>query len=116
MKDAQALAELDRTLQLIEANNMSAAETNRLVMQMITKSQAQGASWSGGLVLNIGILVGLILVIALLGGKSTCGGEGQPECTAIPCNYGYHLQCGGYYDLNGFYRFSTGCEYQWSCF
>jgi len=116
IKDSQAAAQLDQAMQLVASNNMSQAETKRLVMDMMTKSQTRGASWGGGMLLNVGILVGLIVVIAVLGGKSTCGGADQPECVAPACAYGYHYQCGGYFDQFGIYRFQVGCDYQWSCF
>jgi len=119
VKDARTQAELEKTIQLIEANNLSPVETKKLVMEMIAQSQSRGASWSGDITWSIGPILALVLVIALVAGAagpSTCGGEGQPECVTPACAYGYHYQCGGYYDQFGFYRIQIGCDYQWSCF
>lgn len=116
VKDSQTAAELDRVLALVKANNLSDAEAKRMVMEMVTKSQNRGASWNGAFMINFGILIALVVVIAVLGGgESTCGGEGQPECVTPTCTYGYFYQCGGYWDQFGIYRFQVGCDYQWSC-
>lgn len=116
VKDSRTAAELEKTLQLIEARSLSAAETKKLVMDMIAQSQSRGASWSGNLLWSVGPLVAIILVLALVGGSSSCGGEGQPECVAPACAYGYYYQCGGYFDQFSIYRFQVGCSYAWSCF
>lgn len=117
IKDSRTSADLQKTLQLIEANNLSAAETKKLVMEMISQSQSRGANWSGDVLWTIGPILALVLVIAVVAaGGSSCGGEGQTECPARTCSYGYHYQCYSYYDQFGFYRFMSGCDFVWSCF
>lgn len=119
VKDSRTAAELQKTLQLIEANNLSSTETKKLVMEMIAQSQSRGANWSGDFAYAVGPLVALVLVIALVvgaSGGSSCGGEGQPECPVNTCSYGYHYQCFNYYDQFGMYRFMSGCDFVWSCF
>lgn len=115
VKDARTAAELEVTLQLIESRNLSSAETKKLVMDMMKSSHSRGASWSGSAMISVGVLVGVILLVALVGGKPTCGGEGQLECATPACAYGYHYQCFNYYDQFGVFRLMSGCDYAWSC-
>lgn len=117
VKDSRTAAELEKTLQLIEANNLSSAESRKLVMEMIAQSHSRGANWSGDILWTVGPILALVLVIAVLAsGSSSCGGEGQPECPVNTCNYGYHYQCFNYYDQFGIFRIMSGCDFVWSCF
>lgn len=69
VKDQQLQSEFRSTLAMVDAGKLTASQANDMVRDIVSKSHAQGSSWSGaGNVLLIVGLVALVVVAAVLGG------------------------------------------------
>jgi hypothetical protein len=107
IKDANMAKEVKNALTLIQINKLPANEARKMVMETMSKSYNQGASWSGDGVLY-GALIVLILVAVIVAASS-----GTVVVSGNTCYNEY--VCYDYYDSWGFYWYSD-CFYETVCY
>lgn len=107
VKDKTLAAELNTAFTMIQINKMNQSEARKLVLDTVSKSYNQGASWSSDAFL-IGGLVVLVLAVALAAAGGSVRGGGGAGC------YEDYV-CYDYYDSWGYYWYSD-CFYETYCY
>ena len=94
LNDSKLSADLDQLTAIAKEKKLDAAQTNALVSQYAMKSQKEGAAWTSGGTVLVGVSVAIVLVLLIVllssGGGSTA--VVYTTCTQY-CGYDYY----GYY-------------------
>lgn len=77
VQDQKLASELIAALNVVQSSDLSAEDAQKMIFEAVRSNGNQGANWTGGTTLIVGVvLVGLILAAALAGGSCVedCGG------------------------------------------
>jgi hypothetical protein len=96
MPDAQTAKDLEVLAKTAKQQNLSVADTNKLVMNYISKAQTSGAAWSGNATLAVvtgAVIIAVALVLATGGTVTVSSGYYYDGYYYDYCGYDYY----GYY-------------------
>lgn len=87
IKDDKTRNEVIAIVEVVNSSNMNSDEARAFVMSKLSKTYANGASWSGGRMgIKLALLLGIILLICLCSGDDENGRTpNEPEYPMYPC-------------------------------
>lgn len=99
IKDKTLAKELNTAFSLIQLNTLNQTDARKMVLETVSKSYNNGASWSSDV-----LLIGGVVVLLLVAAASVAGNVRVGASVGAGCYQDY--VCYDYYDNRGFYWYS----------